>query len=116
MVRSDVPEVWLLYSNGNHYDALIKKDNPLLTIGPIQENPVWHLEEEPLIRDTNKYKPLKESEEKKTKTCDKTEKDVDTVSSLKEKLRKSELTVKEICSIYSKAENTIVNRNQKTPL
>ena len=30
-------DMWLLYSNNNHYDALISKDHPLLTIGTVTE-------------------------------------------------------------------------------
>ena len=51
----DVPDVWLLYSNGNHYDALIKEDNPLLTMGPIQKTPVWHLDNDKKFKETPSY-------------------------------------------------------------
>ena len=29
--------MWLLYSNGNHYDALVSNDHPLLIIGTVTE-------------------------------------------------------------------------------
>ena len=32
-----VKEVWLLYTNGNHYDALIEEDDSLLTLGTIED-------------------------------------------------------------------------------
>ena len=35
--KTDMREMWLLYSNGNHYDALVSKDHPLLTVGIINE-------------------------------------------------------------------------------
>ena len=44
--KVDAPQVWLLYTNGNHFDALLKQDDPIFTRGPIQDTPVWHLEKE----------------------------------------------------------------------
>ena len=32
-----------MYTNGNHYDALIKEDDPLISRGTIADTPVWHL-------------------------------------------------------------------------
>ena len=34
---SDVKDIWLLYTNGNHYDALIAVDDQLKTIGSIED-------------------------------------------------------------------------------
>ena len=33
----DVPEVWLCYTGGNHYEALLKDDHPLITEGSLKE-------------------------------------------------------------------------------
>ena len=33
---TDVKDIWLLYTNGNHYDALIAVDDQLITIGSIE--------------------------------------------------------------------------------
>ena len=30
---TDIKDIWLLYTNGNHYDAFISVDDPLITIG-----------------------------------------------------------------------------------
>ena len=35
--KVDVPDLWLLYTNGNHYDALLKDDHPLITEGSMRE-------------------------------------------------------------------------------
>ena len=35
--KVDVPEVWLRYTNKNHYDALLNEDHPLLTQGSLKE-------------------------------------------------------------------------------
>ena len=35
--KVDVPEVWLRYTNNNHYDALLKDDHPLVTQGSLKE-------------------------------------------------------------------------------
>ena len=34
---TDKKDIWLLYTNGNHYDALITVDDPLITIGSIED-------------------------------------------------------------------------------
>ena len=34
---ANVKEIWLLYTNGNHYEALIEEDDPLITIGTIED-------------------------------------------------------------------------------
>ena len=34
---ANVKDIWLLYTNGNHYDALITAYDPLLTIGTIEQ-------------------------------------------------------------------------------
>ena len=34
---TDVKDIWLLYTNGNHYDALIAVDDQLITIGSIED-------------------------------------------------------------------------------
>ena len=33
----DVPEVWLCYTGGNHYEALLKDDHPLITEDSLKE-------------------------------------------------------------------------------
>ena len=35
--KVDMPEVWLRYMNGNHYDALLKDNHPLITQGSLKE-------------------------------------------------------------------------------
>ena len=35
--KTEITDMWLMYSNGNHYDALIAQDHPLLTMGTIAE-------------------------------------------------------------------------------
>ena len=35
--KNKMRDLWLLFSNGNHYDALISEDHPLLTLGGIQD-------------------------------------------------------------------------------
>ena len=35
--KVDIPEVWLRYTNGNHYDALLKDSHPLITQGTLKE-------------------------------------------------------------------------------
>ena len=79
--KVEVPEVWLMY-NGNHYDALIKDDDPLITRGTIQECPVWHLDD-------------KEIDPKKLSEKDNDSTDIgDNFKALKEKLRISEAAKK----------------------
>ena len=34
---TDVKDIWLLYTNGNHYDALIAVDNQLIPNGSIED-------------------------------------------------------------------------------
>ena len=34
--KMDVEEVWLLYTNGNHYDALIAEDGKIITLGTLE--------------------------------------------------------------------------------
>ena len=34
---ANVKDIWLLYTNGNHYDALITVDDPLITISSIED-------------------------------------------------------------------------------
>ena len=34
---ANVKDIWLLYTNGNHYDALIAADDPLITISSIED-------------------------------------------------------------------------------
>ena len=38
--KVDIPEVWLRYTNGNHYDALLKSSHPLITQGSLKERGV----------------------------------------------------------------------------
>ena len=35
--KTELKNMWLMYSNGNHYDALIDQDHPLLTMGTITD-------------------------------------------------------------------------------
>ena len=35
--KTEMIEMWLLYTNGNHYDALIKKTHPLITMGTMED-------------------------------------------------------------------------------
>ena len=35
--KTEMRELWLMYSNGNHYDALVSKEHPLLTLGIISD-------------------------------------------------------------------------------
>ena len=36
--KTKMRDLWLLFSNGNHYDALITEDHPLLTLGGIKDS------------------------------------------------------------------------------
>ena len=35
--KVDMPEVWLRYTNGNHYDALLPDSHPLISQGSLKE-------------------------------------------------------------------------------
>ena len=68
--KMDVPEVWLLYTNGNHYDALLKDDHPLMTDGSMKER---GFSEEPTklkYRKTNTNKNEPEFNKPVMKECD----------------------------------------------
>ena len=94
--KMEVPEVWLMY-DGNHYDALIKDDDLIITRGTIQECPVWRLEE----KDVN----VVYMEETQNENVDK-EDDTD-VKILQNRLRICESAKKAIEKNYKDAENVI---------
>ena len=62
-VGTDVKDIWLLYTNGNHYDALIAVDDQLITIGSIED-----IEKTDVI---NKEKPTNDNEKKEKFPCQK---------------------------------------------
>ena len=35
---TEMQDMWLLYTNGNHFDALIRKDHPLITVGIVKDH------------------------------------------------------------------------------
>ena len=43
----DIPEVWLTYTGGNHYEALLKDDHPLITEGSLKEREMLHKSNQP---------------------------------------------------------------------
>ena len=98
--KVDVPQVWLLYTNGNHFDTLTKKDDPIITRGPIQDSPVWHLKNEndmPTLKDGDKK--VESNNISATKNYDK--------NTLIIKLRNSENAKKQLEINYREAEITI---------
>ena len=103
--KTDVPEVWLLYTNGNHYDALVKEDNPLITRGPINDVPVWNLNKNYENEEVSKIQ--KDELEKVVITEDSSDKKNKDANSLKDKLRKSENSAKLLEGNYKAAEVTI---------
>ena len=68
--EANVKDVWLLYTNGNHYDALITADDPLMTIGTIEDIEKNDDEKESMA---NEKKITEEKKEEKF-SCDKCEK------------------------------------------
>ena len=59
--KVDVPEVWLRYTNNNHYDALLKDDHPLITQGSLKEKE--------FIEETNESKQNNINYRKKCDDC-----------------------------------------------
>ena len=55
--QTETRDMLLMYSNGNHYDALIGKDHHLLTMGTISD-----MDHEEIERDTGHTKKLEEKD------------------------------------------------------
>ena len=93
--KTEIKDMWLMYSNGNHYDALIAQDHPLLTMGTIAEMATIEQVEEKgddehedtiLDRHTDKDKLIKE---------------------LKSQLKLKDQSKLQVEGLYRKAEETI---------
>jgi chromosome segregation ATPase len=84
-------EIWLLYSNGNHYDALLSKDHPLLTTGIISETKGDEEVQKEIIDDDD------------TNITDKDK----LINDLKKRLKQSEQSKQKTESMYREAEKQI---------
>ena len=93
--------MWLLYSNGNHYDALIKKDHPLLTLGTLGE-----MEQDASLNEAATEQENK-SEEKQYKFKE------DTVEDLKKKLKESEQSKLKVENMYKELETDVKNLQEE---
>ena len=82
-----------MYSNGNHYDALINKDHPLLTMGTINEM-------------EKKLDDIRDNEKKVDNLEIITDKDK-LVKELQKQLKQSELSKLRVENLYKGAEEKI---------
>ena len=105
-------DMWLLYSNNNHYDALISKDHPLLTIGTVTEIEKDD-EKESLAEENISNTDIKgDVNVTETKTKDKTIKELQTkLVKLEQLYRGAE---EEIQSLQEEKERLKVNVNELT--
>ena len=89
--KTEMREIWLLYSNGNHYDALLSKDHPLLTTGIISETK----------GDKEIQKEINDDDDTNIKDKDKI------INDLKKRLKQSEQSKQKTESMYREAEKQI---------
>ena len=99
--KTEMQEMWLLYSNGNHYDALIKKDHPLLTLGTLGE----------MEQDANLNEAATEQENKSEEKHYKYKED--TVNDLKKKLKESEHSKLKVENMYKELETVVKNLQEE---
>ena len=92
--QTQTRDMMLMYSNGNHYDALIGKDHPLLTMGTISD-----MDHEEIVKETGQTKKLEEKDNSKhgDKEKDKTINDLQKkVKQIEDLYRGAEVQMKEL--------------------
>ena len=93
--KTEMKDIWLMYSNGNHYDALIAKNHPLLTMGTIAEMELNEkLQEEGYDKCKDNY------------IDNNTDKD-NLIKQLKSQLKKKEQSKLQVEGLYREAEEKI---------
>ena len=98
--KTEMRELWLMYSNGNHYDALVSKEHPLLTLGIISD----------MEKDEQFVKDVIEDGVNNSKDKDKL------IADLTKRLKQSEQSTKNIETMYREAEKqikTVKEENQR---
>ena len=103
-----------MYRNGNHFDALIKEDDPLITRGTIANTPVLLLNktvagEEVSKKPDNKIK-------KDSNKVNNSGQDVEYVQTLRNKLQQSENSVMPLESNYKGTEVAIKELTTESPM
>ena len=113
-----VKEVWLLYTNGNHYDALITEGDTLLNVGTIEDTEKAAINEAEMIVDENEEKDKAENitenttvtvEPREMETNEPNESDEKDkiIKELKKKLKISQNDVQKIEILYRGAEEVV---------
>ena len=106
---ANVQDIWLQYTNGNHYDALLKKNSSFLSQGTLQEIEKTDEEEKELTKQNeNKEKPAEREEAKIVQNENDSPKNSEMViKDLKKKLKQVEDGKNALEIIYRRSEETV---------